>query len=107
MTRHYFDSVGITQKLTLDYERKATSQDQKALEFILANPDMEFTAEDINQYVMPEAPETSPRRALSTLKRMGYIEPVDKRKGKFDRPIIVWRLKEDHRRGQMDWVDNA
>ena len=98
MSKHYFDSVGVMPDMLLDYERKATSQDARALEFILNNPDREFTAEDINKYVMPEAPETSPRRSCSTLQRAGHIEKVGKKDGKFGRPIVIWRL----RKGQQE-----
>lgn len=98
MSKHFFDSVGEEPAMVLEYERKAATQDDRALEFILNNPDLEFTNEDIHKHVMPEAPETSPRRACSTLKLKKYIEKVGKKNGKYGKKIVVWRL----RKGQQE-----
>ena len=90
---HYFNSTRVAGQTLAVYEKKATAQDDKVLEFLQHNPRLEITAEDINDLVLQGAPETSPRRALSTLFRDGLVEKRGKTEGKYGRPIYVWRLK--------------
>ena len=90
---HYFNSTRVVGQSLAIYTAKATAQDDKVLEFLKHNPLLEVTAEDINDLVLAGAPETSPRRALSTLFRDGLVEKRGKTAGKYGRPIYVWRLK--------------
>ena len=76
-----------------DYEKKAESQDDKVLQFLLERRGKTFTCEDIWRMVLPDAPLTSARRAVSNLHNAGYLTQVGKVPGKYKRPIYLWSLK--------------
>jgi hypothetical protein len=95
--RAYFNSTRLHGRELAGYEIKAKSQNEKTLEFLEHNPDLVVTSEDINRLVMPDAPETSPRRALTWLKVHGYVEKVGKIEGQYGRPIYQWRLRRRDR----------
>lgn len=83
----------------MEYEIVAESQNHQTLEFFEHHPAGIFTSEDINKLVMPGAPETSPRRALTWLSKYGEIERIGQTTGKYGRPIFTYRLK--HREPQQ------
>ena len=92
MRRSYFNSTHIRGQMLSEYEIKARSQNKQTLEFFEHHPYGVFTSEDINDLVMPGAPETSPRRALTWLKTEGLLQQVGQMKGKYGRPIFTYRL---------------
>ena len=78
------------------FEAKAQSQDGLVLEFLQNWTDVwgkTFTCEDIHRTVLPDAPLTSARRAVSNLYKAGLLEQIGKVRGKYNRPIYLWRLK--------------
>ena len=75
-----------------EYEGKAQSQDDLVLAFISQRPGKTFTCEDIHNMILADAPLTSARRAVSNLHKAGLLEKVGKIKGKYKRPIYLWRL---------------
>jgi hypothetical protein len=92
--RAYFNSTRLGDQEVRGYELKARGQNMKVLEFLQANPHLVVTCEDVHNLVLPGAPETSPRRALTWLKKHGYIETVGKAMGKnWNRPIFQWQLR--------------
>jgi len=89
----YFNSTQVRGQVLVGYEIQAQAQNDKVLEFLENNPRAEVTSEDINDLVLPGAPETSPRRAMSWLRARGLVEKVGKIEGKYGRPIYVWRYR--------------
>jgi len=75
-----------------NYQAQAKSQDETVLEFIKTLGPKTFTCEDIHREVLPTAPLTSARRAVSNLHTEGHIEIVGKARGSYKRPIYLWRL---------------
>jgi len=92
-SRAYFNSTHLGDQEVHGYELKAKAQNDKVLEFMQANPHLVVTCEDINRLLMPDAPETSPRRALTWLKVNGHIRKVGKVTGQWGRPITKWQLR--------------
>lgn len=90
---HYFNSTDLRGQILNTYEITAKAQNLKVLEFFHENPHAQVTSEDINRLLMPDAPETSPRRALSWLYRRGHVEKVGTVEGKYGRPITLWRKR--------------
>jgi len=90
--KHYHNTTEEQADL-FAYEQKAQSQDEQVFCFMKGLPSCEFTCEEINEAVLPDAPLTSARRALSNLFKRGLIEKVRKVTGSYGRPIYVWRLK--------------
>lgn len=88
----YHDTTHVSEPDLFDYEAKAVSQDQLVFEFLKRNPIAEVSCEEVNYLVLPDAPITSARRALSNLFKRGLVEKVRKVKGQYGRPIFVWRL---------------
>jgi response regulator of citrate/malate metabolism len=62
------------------------------LEFFINNPGLEFTAEDIHHHVLPEAPLTSARRAISNLQKEAKLIAAQQVSGQYGRPIYAWKL---------------
>ena len=89
----YFNTTAeINPELEI-YESKASHQDQAARDFLQHNFAEYFTAEQIHNMIMENAPLTSTRRALSNLFNAGLIEKGAKVQGMYSRPIYTWRWK--------------
>ena len=60
------------------FEAKAQSQDDLVLAFLSQRVGKTFTCEDIHNILLPDAPLTSARRAVSNLHKAGLLEQVGK-----------------------------
>ncbi len=102
MTGHAYhntlDAGGATLSI---YKAKAEGQDALVLEFMQHNRRVEFNCEDISRHVLPRAPMTSARRALSNLFRDGYIINTGKVKGHYNRPVYLWRLADQSGQSEL------
>lgn len=66
------------------------------LAFFVARPDGAWSPEQVHRAVMPRAPLTSARRAITNLTAKGLLEKTDERaSGLFGRPVHLWRLVPD------------
>lgn len=89
----YYNTTNLRGVPLQAYISHATKQDSKVLEFFLHNQHVHVTCEDIHNMVMPEAPITSARRAMSNLQKMGYVEKCDYLvDGQYGKPINTWRF---------------
>ena len=88
---HYHNTLYASGAKLAEYEAQASKQDALVLEFMAHNRQYNFTAEQISKLVMPNAPLTSARRALSNLFNAGRVKKVDQIDGQYNRPIIVWQ----------------
>jgi len=83
------------------YKVQAEGQDNRVLEFMRHNRRVEFSCEDISRHVLPRAPVTSARRALSNLYRDGFIVSTGKVPGRYNRPIYLWRIADQSGQAEL------
>ena len=90
----YHNTCGIED--TRDYEQKALSQDERLLMFFESMPFGElFSPSELHSAVLPDAPLTSTRRALSNLTAAERLVKTDMMvQGEYGRPEGLWRLAE-------------
>ena len=75
------------------FQMKARTQDERILEYFQAHFLSELTPSEVHEAIMPNAPLTSTRRAISNLTRQGQLrKTTTKRKGPFGRPEYCWRI---------------
>jgi len=91
----YHNTTYATGKALAEYEMQASKQDTQVLEFMAYNRHLSFTAEHIADLVLPNAPITSSRRALSNLFARGRVSKIDQIDGEYGRPITVWGYNYD------------
>jgi len=88
---HYHNTLYAAGKPLAKYEAQASKQDSQVLEFMAYNRQLSFTAEQIADLVLVNAPLTSARRALSNLFKEARVSKVDQIDGMYGRPVTVWR----------------
>ncbi|MDD3092294.1 MAG: hypothetical protein WC489_07910 [Patescibacteria group bacterium] len=84
----------LTQAQLSDYERRAQTQEEKILAYVRTRL-TRFTVEDLeDRVVLPVGtPHSSYIRAVSNLRRWGYVEAYDQTTGRYNRPIHIYRLR--------------
>lgn len=93
-TDSFFNTTRITGDELATYRRQAVTQETVIAEFFRQRPGRLFTPSDLSS-LLPRAPLTSIRRAVSNLTAQGLLEKTaHKRPGTFNRPEHAWRLKE-------------
>lgn len=100
---HYHATVDQPSRLTARYEAVAGRQDDLVLAWFRARPHVEASPEDVHAAVMPAAPLTSARRAVTNLTARGLLEKLPyTRLGHYGRPVHVWRLRTNEpRQGRL------
>jgi hypothetical protein len=88
----YFNTTHCRGKQLAEYKILATFQDTKIFEFFRRNPVTYATAEDLQRWLMPKAPLTSVRRALTNLFKGQYIKRGEQVDGQYGRPIYTFCL---------------
>ena len=90
----YHNTQGLED--TRDYQRKALTQDERLLRFFESMPFGElFSPSELHSAVLPEAPLTSTRRALSNLTATERLVKTDMLvDGPYGRPEGLWKLAE-------------
>jgi hypothetical protein len=74
--------------------RQAGRQQDAVLAFFQAHPDTPFAPHEIQVLVLPGAPLTSIRRAITNLTTSGLLEKTDQmRTGTYDKDVHTWRLR--------------
>jgi hypothetical protein len=79
-------------------QSQAHARDQKMhiLQFFERNPGTLFAPHEVQAAVLPEAPLTSIRRALTNLTDQGLLEKTDKmRLGTYGKMVHRWRLRPE------------
>ena len=72
---------------------KAMSQQDFILDSIRSHPTRTFSPHDL-EWLCPDSPITSIRRAISNLTEAGYLEKTDKMvMGPYGKKVHTWRLK--------------
>jgi len=93
---HYHNTTYTGSQRLAEYEAQASKQDTLVLEFMAHNRHLSFTAENIADHVLPTAPITSSRRALSNLYARGRVRKIDQIDGMYGRPVTVWGYRNDN-----------
>lgn len=88
----YHNTQGLED--TAEYERKALTQEQMIMAFFEHHGLGElFSPSEVNNIVLPNAPLTSVRRAMSDLTREGLLIKTEHiTDGPYGRPEGLWRL---------------
>lgn len=89
----YFNTTSQTGRQLDEYIAAAVGQEADVLAFFAARPGRAFTPEQVQRRVMPRAPLTSARRAITTLTSKGLLVKTGQTTtGKFGRPVRLWML---------------
>lgn len=77
----------------VEYELKADTQEALIFAFFESHPDRELSPSYVHQHVLPRAPITSVRRAISNLTHAGLLTKTDTQlDGPYGRPEYLWQL---------------
>lgn len=94
----FYNSTNATQPELNRYRQAAINQETRILVFFQSHRGILYTPTQINQ-LMPQAPITSIRRALSNLTKDGWlVKTSTKRQGEYGRPEHCWMCPRDERR---------
>ena len=90
----YYNTCELDPELVKVYTGKARSQDAAILEFYRSEPyGAAYTPDEINRFVLPNAPITSVRRALTNLTSTGALVKSDVlANGPCGHPVHYWTL---------------
>jgi hypothetical protein len=89
----YHNTTGATGDHLRAYREAAAGQEADVLAFFAAHPGRSFTPEPVQRRVMPRAPLTSARRAITNLTAKGLlVKTGETATGKFGRPVRLWML---------------
>jgi hypothetical protein len=97
---NYFNTTHIRGQELRRYEINAKHQDTKILEFFHRNRHVYATAEDLQKLLMPMAPITSVRRALSNLQSELFIKKGPQVEGQYGNAIYSWTLDISEPQGE-------
>jgi predicted ArsR family transcriptional regulator len=89
----------LSEEQTEQYTEAAGNQEQLVLAYFERNSQMAFSPETIQAAVLPDAPITSVRRAITNLTNSGKLERVGIETGSYGRPVGTWRLKRQVEEG--------
>jgi hypothetical protein len=85
----FYPTIPITDNLKF----RAGKLNLKVLEFFQAHSGQSFTPPEVYKILMPPNPESSVRRAMTTLANLGYLVMTDElRPGKYDADNHAWKL---------------
>jgi hypothetical protein len=86
----FYNSTGETGGNLVQFQHVTLRQEDVILRFFRTHPGRLYTPSQINQ-LLPQAPITSIRRALSNLTRDGWlVKTTSKRQGQVGRPEHCW-----------------
>ena len=89
--RFYYNTTHVEGDQLSEYIAKASDQESLVFEFFYQNGDTYFTPEHVQKYVLPGAPLTSSRRAVTNLCSRGHIlKSVKQGIGMYGRPVHYW-----------------
>lgn len=91
---HYHQTQSyLTTDACEGYEIVAKTQEEFVLEFFMARPGMAYSPERVQELVLPHAPLTSVRRALTNLTDAGELVQGELSvPGRYGRPVGTWKL---------------
>jgi len=91
--RSFHNTIDYTGELLLKAEQNARKQEDKILIFFVSKPGERFTPFEIQKAVLPYAPVTSVRRAMTNLTTKGYLIKTDDQKlEEWGKHNYLWKL---------------
>lgn len=90
----FYNTVGLLGERKREARRSATSQQRKILDYFAAYPTSGFTPFEIQEAVLPEAPITSVRRAITNLTNLGRLQKTVLVEERFGLPNHRWRFRQ-------------
>lgn len=91
----YFNTTRQTGDQLAQYREQAATQESVIIQFFREHPHSAYTPSDLSK-LLPRAPLTSIRRAVTNLTRQGLLEKTTSQKaGIYNRPEHKWRLRKE------------
>lgn len=91
--KEYFNTTDVSERQLTLFTEKAITQNDLILKTFKAFPEKEISASDIlHNSILDDAPITSIRRSLNTLKRRLEIVEVGQKDGLYGRPETTYKL---------------
>ena len=88
----YYNTTNVQGDLLAEYKSKAKTQNEKIEELFRTRRRFLMTPSFVQKTILPNAPVTSIRRAMTNLTELGHLEKTDKTfKGPYGRPEHAWR----------------
>lgn len=94
--RDYFNTTSVDGHELRQRRSGARRQQDDVLEFFRRSPGVEFAPHEVHEVVMPDAPLTSTRRAMTNLEQAGYlIKTTTRRLGPYGADSFCWMLRRE------------
>lgn len=94
--KSYYNTTCSSGSDLSDYLAKAVKQETAILSFFRINPNTAFSPSEVHLFMLPDAPITSIRRAMTNLTDQGRLIKTDVQKtGPFKRPEYLWILSTE------------
>jgi hypothetical protein len=91
MDAYHLSQPHLSASQVADYQAAAMTQESLVLDFFRSHPTCSFSPEQIQSAVLPSAPLTSVRRAITNLTNRGELVRADGAVvGRYGRPVGVW-----------------
>ena len=92
----FHNTIGAKGEELRRREAITTTQEERVLAFFVQNPGLKATPFEVHERVIPEAPVTSIRRAITNLTRQGkLIKLKARREERLGAPNALWMLSLD------------
>ena len=88
----YFNTTHLSDGDLADSIYKADTQEYKILLYFLNHPEVKLSPAEVLERVIPTAPITSARRALTNLTTDGYLRKAHQKLGPWGKPTYTWEL---------------
>jgi len=93
MNNSFYNIINASGDTLHAFETNAQSQEEIILNFFKEHPVTAYTPATIHKTVLPKAPITSVRRAMTNLTKAYQLEKTDiQGQGDYDKPNYMWRL---------------
>jgi Fe2+ or Zn2+ uptake regulation protein len=87
--------TGLSDEQVASFTAQAARQEEAILAYFKTNPG-EYSPETIQEKVLPQAPITSVRRAMTNLTEAGLLKKTGRKEaGRYGRPVGTWALASD------------
>lgn len=98
--KEYYNTNRESGDTLVSSELQAKNQRLIVLGFFKRNPDLLLAPHEVQSRVLPTAPLTSVRRALTNLTDQGLLEKTkEMKRGTYGKQVHRWRLRDPKREG--------
>jgi hypothetical protein len=94
-TVSYYQTTRLSAGKRQEYESAAQNQEAAVLDYFRQRPGAKCSPDIVHKYVLPRAPLTSVRRALTNLTQAGHLVRLDEHQpGRYGRLVHLWQLAQ-------------